>query len=732
MTTAVKRACDACHRRKVKCDGINPCRNCSASQLSCTYNAIPQKKGPKGSRAKVITELRENQRQTSLSTKIHNRLNGLNSPPSSPTLAPTPGLLAPEMVKESIDFFFANMYQSMPILHRQRLEQATLYMDQNLDSYCLLTSMCAFMMLQPGMPIPGGDSFSYESMPGANIVSSTLLMEETLRVRKGYDYLDSPSLNSLCTSYFLFGCFYGLDLHDKAWFHLREATTLAHMIEMNKEATYLQYDSIEASRRRRLYWLLFITERAFALRRHRPLTFEASINLPSLNDDPTDPNPHQISQFIHQVNLFRPYDNVLVPLWNKTRDDCSPSYLTAVQKQLRDVLPPYLNEARAQLAEIQMNQQWLKNTIWQLSVASGNGSDSGVPYPYPVDIARDLLPMVSHLPGNLGLNGLALVEKLLGVTCALTEYLAMQPTSRPFTVGPREHLHQILNILTILRGGDYRFLPLLLSKVHEALPSLANPMLQNAPENAACNIDIFDGFGNGGMAQTSAYHNEDYENKYAVPRIDEHNTDSGSSHGGPSSNNDMNSPFTSSPSIMSPGMDMPHGLPAEYTNMPDMVLSPISHGPPSLNASRGMDGQQSQHPQQHSQQHSQQHQHQLPPHSSMSPFSGLSSHMQSINNGNINPPPNINLSSQMHLNQGLSSGMGSGMNGGLLNQSINGNSMMGRPQPPHRTNSFALGPQVRTVGDFQALQRANSDMGPIGSLGMNSMGTEIDFNTLPR
>ncbi|CCC13727.1 unnamed protein product [Sordaria macrospora k-hell] len=61
MSTAVKRACDACHRRKVKCDGINPCRNCHASQLTCTYNAIPQKKGPKGSRAKVISELRETQ-----------------------------------------------------------------------------------------------------------------------------------------------------------------------------------------------------------------------------------------------------------------------------------------------------------------------------------------------------------------------------------------------------------------------------------------------------------------------------------------------------------------------------------------------------------------------------------------------------------------------------------------------------------------------------------------------
>lgn len=260
MSQAVKRACDACHRRKVKCDGINPCRNCASAQLTCTYNAIPQKKGPKGSRAKVISELRETQRQTSLSAKVQSRLNGINSPPCSPTLSPTPGLLASEMAKECIEFFFANMYPIMPILHRQRLEQQSMYLDSGLDTYCLVTSLCAWMMFQPGMNVPGADPL-LEHLPGANIASGMVLIEETIRVRKGYEYQESPTLNSLCTSYFLFCSHYALDMHDKAWYYLREATTLAHIIGMNKEETYLQYDNIEASRRRRLYWLLFVTER---------------------------------------------------------------------------------------------------------------------------------------------------------------------------------------------------------------------------------------------------------------------------------------------------------------------------------------------------------------------------------------------------------------------------------------------------------------------------------------
>lgn len=261
MTQAVKRACDACHRRKVKCDGINPCRNCSSAQLSCTYNAIPQKKGPKGSRAKVISELRETQRQTSLSAKVQNRMNGIPCPPAAQSLAPTPGMLTSDMVKECSQFFFDHMNAQAPILDRRQVEQQILYMEQNRDAYCLMTSMCAFVMLQPGMTMPAGDPYNLDMVPGANIISSQLLLEETLRVRKGYEYLEQITVNALATNFFLFGCYYGQEAHEKAWYYLREATTMIQMIGMDKEDYYLQFDISEASRLRRLYWLFYVIER---------------------------------------------------------------------------------------------------------------------------------------------------------------------------------------------------------------------------------------------------------------------------------------------------------------------------------------------------------------------------------------------------------------------------------------------------------------------------------------
>jgi hypothetical protein len=211
------------------------------------------------------------------------------------------------------------------------------------------------------------------------------------------------------------------------------------------------------------------------------------------------------------------------------------------------------------------------------------------------------------------------------------------------------------------------------------------------------------------MCQPPVYSSGDYDNKFAVPRFDDMSTDSNSPNGPPSSSNDMASPFASSPSIMSPGMELPHGLQTDFTSMPEMVMSPISHAPPSsLSTPGGMN---------HQPQHSQ--------HTPLSPFPTSNPQMHGLNASNINPPSNISLASQMHLNH---QGLGGGINAGL-SQAASNNNLMAKA-PPQRTNSTFGGmalPQIRTVGDFHALQRANTDMNPMA---MSPLGPDLDFNTL--
>lgn len=117
------------------------------------------------------------------------------------------------------------------------------------------------MMIQPGVKVPEVTAMHGDPGSIANSATGTTLLDEVLRVRKGYEYIESPTVATVITSFFLFGCYFGLDKHNTAWFHLREATTLAQIIGMQNESNYMTGDLIECSRRRRLFWLLFVTER---------------------------------------------------------------------------------------------------------------------------------------------------------------------------------------------------------------------------------------------------------------------------------------------------------------------------------------------------------------------------------------------------------------------------------------------------------------------------------------
>ncbi|KFH42459.1 sucrose utilization protein-like protein [Hapsidospora chrysogenum ATCC 11550] len=736
MTQAVKRACDACHRRKVKCDGINPCRNCQQAQLSCTYNAVPQKKGPKGSRAKVISELRETQRQTSLAAKVQSRSQGIPCPPST-ALTPTPGLLTSDLVKVCVSYFFDNMYGQLPILDRQSIEQQILYMEQNRDAYCLMASLCAFIMLQPGMTIPGGDLYNIDMLPGSNMVASQLLVEEALHVRKGYNYLSPITHNALATNYFLFACHHILEMHDQAWYYLREATTMVYMAGMNEENHYLELAPVEGSRQRRLFWLLLATERACAIRRGRPLTLQPTIELPTVSEDPNDKLALQLDGFVILADLFKSYDDAFVNTWKKAQANLATQHISRLQKQLDELVPSYLCQDST-FADPHANQQWLKNTVWQLT---NRAADDSMSLQYTARVSRDLLvSMAGQFPGQgMELLNSGLIEKLLETTLSTIEFLSMQPATRqPFTVGLRERADQLINIVAMSRNGNHSFLPLLMSKVNEALPLLVNPLLQDAPEDPnpmqnhnMATMDIFDGFGTAGMAQPPpqmqhmAMDTTDYDRKFPVEEYDKqygmdmngstpeshttsHTSPSGQAHA--QSQSDMSNSF-SSPGIMSPGVDYSTNMNGFCAPMPDMVMSPMGHP--------GQSDPMSHQPVQH--QTSPQH---MNPHQ-MAP--------QQI------PPQQMPPQQLSHSHEG----MGQHQINGMRNQGMHTagiptshpmNNMWGsiRPSPQRQSNFHPQAqPQMRTVGDFQALQQQSPSNGRTSMVGMGSMNTnEVDFSTL--
>lgn len=167
--------------------------------------------------------------------------------------------------------------------------------------------------------------------------------------------------------------------------------------------------------------------------------------------------------------------------------------------------------------------------MWQLSMQNGclssGNDDPSMTFQYPVDISRDLISMTSQFSHqSMEVHGIGLVsassllldrtnpiqiEKLFDVACSLTDVLSLLPPNPdPFQLGPRDYLHDFMTLLSVLRNGDNRFLPLLLAKVNDVLPRLVNPMLQTVPDtpaNMCADVDIFDGFGNAGIGIASNF-----------------------------------------------------------------------------------------------------------------------------------------------------------------------------------------------------------------------------------
>lgn len=142
--------------------------------------------------------------------------------------------------------------------------------------------------------------------------------------------------------------------------------------------------------------------RAYALQRNRPLTLQATINLPTPADDPTDPYAHLLNSFVSLANLFRPFDDACVTAWNKTRDSWPAAHLHGLQKQLADILPSFLNYGDSQLEDLRLNSQWVKTLTWHLSMANGNmgGNDESMVYQqYAANLTTSLLSETSSLQG---------------------------------------------------------------------------------------------------------------------------------------------------------------------------------------------------------------------------------------------------------------------------------------------------------------------------------------------
>lgn len=533
----LRRACDCCRKRKVRCDGHDPCGPCKKATIRCAYLQPPKKKGPKGLRsARVLHALRRiddsasgtptsplspeqsgqfggwawgPQAHTQSSTGLayqdyqvppptafsHAPPTSIPQPPQhaythpgdNPALqgAPQPAYqhqqyassanfhheagqswshqgpmsatsetvrsipspassdrymqpqrIAAEIFQPYVQLFFAHMFPIMPIIDR------SIYLDQDffvnsaaMDTgiYCFLCALCATTIVQLDASIPTPPPLK----PGK--ATDDVFAEECIRERRDYDYMNASNL-SVMTSFFLF-CYHGNhERHERAWYYLQESITFAENLSLDDEEAYSKFNSVEAQWCRRLYWLLFITERAYAVQRRKRTRLAPSVTLPAVFESE---DPQLLNGFVNLANLFSAVDDSFVSAWRGSRRQslCNEAWLTKTQQELDATARVMTNLTETQHLDISITREWLHVLAWQMGVSNGliwGQGEGGMRLDYPIELAKKVVEITSSA------TSVALDSHGIGMVSATPQTHLLDRTHTDHTPGTKTLRHRRL------------------------------------------------------------------------------------------------------------------------------------------------------------------------------------------------------------------------------------------------------------------------------------------------
>lgn len=296
-------ACDNCRRRKIRCSREQPCRKCTDVALPCAYTSTPRRKGPKGQSAHVLNFLRGLGSEVPPSGLSHHQNNPFpaastttpetapnlhsNDPenvgpfPPTPSLAfsqsshssteqsqsplglatspggpaPRKGRISSTVLEAHVGLFMQHMYLIMPIVDSELMSDCANPEVLHPQRYAHLVALSAATHLQLNLDIG-----EYESS-GDNLISGQNLINEAVRALGEYDTLEHPHLDTCLTMFFLFCAYGNLAKANYAWHYLSQTISFLQILKMDREESYAGFPPADAEIRRRVYWLIFVTER---------------------------------------------------------------------------------------------------------------------------------------------------------------------------------------------------------------------------------------------------------------------------------------------------------------------------------------------------------------------------------------------------------------------------------------------------------------------------------------
>jgi hypothetical protein len=380
---------------------------------------------------------------------------GLTLSPSLPTLssqhATLDYLLDDKTVPQLINVFLERLQQSMPFFTRSFLRQnvATQRHLHDRSFGSLVQAICSLVLLQPVQ--------SNEKRPWPNREArADAHLALAVRLHSQSDLGQSPTLETILTSVFLFACQFCKGNFDAARFRLREAAALAEVMNLDNPESYGHISDTEKQRRLRTLIGLTIIERIYSVQRDyipgtkqlsRTKLQELQNAIASSSDEGESENivaMEGISRMLEQVDFI---DSNMIKCWKGLcwSEDCpvhvTRSTILTLLRRYR--IPPQLSwlsdyDTHAQHADILVTRHWIRIKLWTL--ANGHGyidalsEDVELRPGYALAIGTEALETCSQFEmTSLEVHGVGLVciarllnerqQPLINVTSRLKNYL---------------------------------------------------------------------------------------------------------------------------------------------------------------------------------------------------------------------------------------------------------------------------------------------------------------------
>lgn len=216
----VKRACDPCKVRKIKCSEVAPCSRCISAGIECTFNKTQGTRGPKSLRARTIKRIAETQRAVPLC--------GGEAGSKEEDLG---------QLLELLEIYATRLYPIWPIVDAEQLAES-LVVDSKARHLAKAVALATVAQLKFSSPWKG-------------TVREIELHEDEV------DLCDSTRISFFLHIYYENQTAGGT----KSLLYLREAITKAQLLRIDRESSYASLEQSEQQLYRRILWLLFVTER---------------------------------------------------------------------------------------------------------------------------------------------------------------------------------------------------------------------------------------------------------------------------------------------------------------------------------------------------------------------------------------------------------------------------------------------------------------------------------------